>query len=639
MSEKSRFMARETRFEGRYGGSLRNTIYQAYRPFLGRTLSILGVGLVGRIVLLGNTNLIGYWVDSFCRAPQPCRAVPSWMSGFGTHEFVLLLAAATAIGFCCTLFFRTGVSRLSINAVSDIYDETTYRTSRLPMTFFDRNPAGRIITRFSSDYNSVFRIFGGPLAEFISLIFDLTAMTLLIGLASLWLLPIWLLQGVLNYLVYRWHLGRLRVERRELALRRSPGIAHFAETTMGASTIRAFNKEKMFETRFSALNDSYLGQRLRTVTALVRFSLSMGSVTAFMFLVTGLASLWLVNHGHMSIGSVGVAFTYLGLSGTVLQSFFEWLTQFEEAMTGLERMNEYLRLPLEPGQRLPREARFETGHRVESEEEARASWNWDGIGAGATVEVKDLWMRYRADLPPVLQGLSFSLAAGERLAVVGRTGSGKTSLVQAIFRLYPLEKGTIRVGGHEAETGEEGEGVVPLGSYRPLLSYITQDATLFLGTLRENLKSPGGESTGEAPFARKNLGDGDLIQALRKVQFLRPEARDEEYAFWLDYRVEEKGRNLSAGERQLVCVARCLLQDTPVVVLDEATSAVDPRSEEILTRATDEFFAGKTQIIIAHRLSTVRSCDRMLWLQEGKVHRLGPTPEVMPEFQSSELLV
>jgi ABC-type multidrug transport system fused ATPase/permease subunit len=546
--------------------------------------------------------------------------------------------AATAIGFCFTLAFRTGISRLSIDAVSDIYDETTYRTSRLPMAFFDRNPAGRIITRFSSDYNSVFRIFGGPLAEFIGLMFDLTAMTLLISVASLWLLPIWILQGLLNYLVYRLHISRLRVERRELALRRSPGIAHFAETTMGANTIRAFNKEGMFETRFSALNDSYLGQRLRTMTALVRFSLSMGSVTAGMFLVTGLASYWLVNHGLMSIGSVGVAFTYLGLSGTVLQSFFEWLAQFEEALTGLERMNEYLRLPLEPGQRLPQEARFETGHKVESQEESKTSWNWDGIEVGATVEVKDLWMRYRADLPPVLQGLSFSLAAGERLAVVGRTGSGKTSLVQAIFRLYPLEKGSIRVGGHEAEVDDGREGAAPLGSYRSLLSYITQDATLFLGTLRENLKSPGGNAP-VAANGQKDWSDADLIQALRKVQFLRPEAKDEEYAFWLEYQVEEKGRNLSAGERQLVCVARCLLQDTPVVVLDEATSAVDPRSEEILTRATDEFFAGKTQIIIAHRLSTVRSCDRMLWLQEGRVHRLGPTAEVMAEFQRSELLI
>ena len=132
MNEKSRFMARETRFEGKYAGSLLNTIYQAYQPFLGRTFFLLAIGLIGRIVLLGNTNLVGYWVDSFCHAPQPCRALPGLLSGLDTHHFVLLLMAATGIGFCCTLVFRTGISRLSIDAVSDIYDETTFRTSRLP---------------------------------------------------------------------------------------------------------------------------------------------------------------------------------------------------------------------------------------------------------------------------------------------------------------------------------------------------------------------------------------------------------------------------------------------------------------------------------------------------------------------------
>ena len=133
------------------------------------------------------------------------------------------------------------------------------------------------------------------------------------------------------------------------------------------------------------------------------------------------------------------------------------------------------------------------------------------------------------------------------------------------------------------------------------------------------------------------MRDAKLILALRQVQFLRPEATDEEYGYWLEYPVEERGKNLSAGERQLLCMARCLLQNAPVVVLDEATSAVDPRSEEVLTRATEEFFRGKTQIIIAHRLSTVRSCDRVLWLQNGKVFRLGPPGEVLPEFERANL--
>lgn len=640
MPEKTRtqFLANETRFQGRYARSMAETLYQAYRPTFLPTLFFLVLGVLGRFALLGNANLVGYWVDSFCRAPAACRPLPGFLQGLSSGDFLTLLAGATALGFALTLSFRVGISRLSADAVSRIYDETTFRTSRLPMSFFDQNPAGRIMTRFTSDYNNIFRIFGGPLAEFIGLAFDLLVMTVLITIASPWLLPLWLLQGLLNFLVYRFYLNSLRIERREMALKRSPGIAHFAETTTGANTIRAFRREKMFQERFSAFNDSYLAQRLRTTSVFVRFSLSMTAATAVVLLATGLASLWLVQHGQLTVGAVGVAFAYLGLSSNILQSFFEWLGQFEEALTGLERMNEYLRLPLEPGAKLPAAAQFPTGH---PREEAAASGvpatgaHWDGVGEGASVVIEDLWMRYRPDLPPILQGINLAIAPGERLAVVGKTGSGKTSLVQALYRLYPIDRGTIAVAGREALTGDDASGSADLRAYRRLMAFITQEATLFLGTLRENLIGPG-EAVLSDPEANR-VRDAKLIVALRQVQFLRADATDEEYGYWLEYPVEERGKNLSAGERQLVCMARCLLQNAPVVVLDEATSAVDPRSEEVLTRATEEFFQGKTQIIIAHRLSTVRSCDRVLWLQNGKVFRLGPPAEVLPEFERANL--
>ena len=631
-SEAKKFLAQESRFQGGYARSMADTLYQAYRPAFARTIVLLLMGIAGRFALLGNTNLVGYWVDSFCRAPAPCHPLPSWLAGYGSGDFLRILALATGVGFVLTLSFRAGISRLSAEAVSRIYDETTYRASRLPMSFFDQNPAGRVMTRFTSDYNNIFRIFGGPLAEFIGLIFDLFAMTVLITVASPWLLPLWALQGVLNYLVYRFYLGSLRRERREMALRRSPGIAHFAETTSGASTIRAFRREGMFQRRFATLNDDYLEQRLRTTSVFVRFSLAMTATTAIVLLLTGLASIALVDQGLLTVGAVGVAFAYLGLSSNILQSFFEWLGQFEEALTGLERMNEYLRLPLEDGAKLPAAARFPTGHPREEKRTGKAS-DTARVATGAAVAIEGLSMRYRPDLPPILQGIELIVQPGERIAVVGRTGSGKTSLVQALYRLYPTEAGHIRVAGQEAAI--TGGGDADLRTYRRQMAYITQEATLFLGTIRENLIGPGEEALAD-PEANRHR-DQALVQALRRVQFLREGATDEEYAFWLDYPVEERGKNLSAGERQLLCMARCLLQDAPIVILDEATSAVDPRSEEVLNQATETFFRRKTQLIIAHRLSTVRACDRVLWLSQGRVHRLGPPSEVLPEFERSEL--
>lgn len=642
-STKKQFLADETRFQGRYGASLRDTLYQAYRPALARTIFYLVLGLLGRLALLGNANLIGYWVDSLCRAhargaPTGCHPLPALFTGYGSHDFLTLLIFANVIGFVGTLAFRAGISRLSADAVSRIYDETTMRTSRLPMRFFDENPSGRVMTRFTSDYNNIFRIFGGPIAEFLSLVFDLVAMTALLCVASPWLLPFWFLQAALNFGVYRWFLPALRRERRELALKRSPAIAHFAESAVGANTIRAFEREDVFESRFSRLNDAFLGQRSRTTALFARFSFSMGIVTAVTFLVTGLACYQMAKAGQIGIGAVGVAFAYLGLSANVLQAFFDWLGQFEEAMTGMERMNEYLRLSLEPGAKLPAGARFETGQPKETPVKVPAPPPLVlSSRSGVSVEIDDLWLRYRSDLAPVLKGVTVNVRAGERLAVVGKTGSGKTSLVQALFRLYPVEKGSIRVAGFAADVGAGG---TDLQSYRSLLAYITQEPTLFLGTIRENLMAPGAQLKDAANIRGVlHRTDDELIDALTRVQFLREEATRDEYRYWLDYAVEERGRNLSSGERQLLCMARCLLQDAPVVILDEATSAVDPRSEEILTRATDEFFRGKTQILIAHRLSTIRTCDRVLWLQQGVVHKIGPPGEVLPEFERAELNV
>jgi ABC-type multidrug transport system fused ATPase/permease subunit len=162
------------------------TLKEAYRPFMGRILTTFVFGIIGRTLLLANANVIGFWVDSFCQPEHgiQCKPVPGFLQSFGSEDYLKLLGTMAVIGFLCTLSFRVIFSRLSAQAISRLYDEVTLRTSRLPMSFFDATPAGRIITRFSSDYGNVFRLFGGPLAEFCSIIFDLLVMIVLITVAS-----------------------------------------------------------------------------------------------------------------------------------------------------------------------------------------------------------------------------------------------------------------------------------------------------------------------------------------------------------------------------------------------------------------------------------------------------------------------
>lgn len=632
MAKSNRYLDQESNFSGRYSREVFETLYFAYRPVLARIAIYVAAGFVGRFLLLSNANLIGMWVDTYClRLNQAsgliaqCRPVPAFFAGFDDRDFLRLLVLVTLAGFACTALFRIAFSRLSATAVSRLYDEVTLRTSRLPIHFFDTNPVGRIVTRFSSDYGNVFRLFGGPLAEFFAIVFDLICMLVLVTIASPLYLPILILIGIANYIVYRLKRDHLRVERRALSASRSPSIAHFAETTQGASTIRTFGRQPTFMQRFSALNDRYLNQRVRTSAEVLKFSMQMSALTAVLLLVTGLAGLEMAKRGWISIGSIGVAFTFIVFSGTSMQMFFEWFAQFEEAMTGVERLNDYLRRTLEPGSKLPAVREFPTAHPVYgvNEEEALRRERLTATRS-ASVRVENLWFRYGENLPYVLKGLEFNIRPGEKIGIVGRTGSGKTSFVQALFHLYPFERGRILIDGREPRAvGTDGAADdVDLGLYRRSVALISQEPTLFRGTLRENLD------------LTRMRSEQSLLDAISRVgleDWLSSQPRG------LETVIEERGRNLSAGEKQLLCMARCLLQDAPVVVMDEATSSVDPQSEEILVRATREFFNDRTQIIIAHRLSTLVHCDRILWLHKGEVRMFDRPEKTLPEFQSTEL--
>lgn len=607
--------------KGDFAKTVYQTLYWAYRPFFIKVCICIAMGILGRILLLGNTNVIGYWVDSMCTPPSSCHPVPEVFWGFTDEKFVILLAAMTGVGFVLTASFRTLFSRFSAQAISKIHDEVTLRTSRYPLSFFDTTPAGRIITRFSSDYGNIFRFFGGPLAEFISIIVDLSIMIFLITIAH----PIFLIFVAiiifLNFLVYRLNRDHLRKARRELSASRSPSIAHFAETTQGASTIRSFLRQNSFQSRFNRLNRFFIDQKRRTFKSLVLFSFQMNSLSALLLLMTGVASYYLVRSNYVTVGSVGVAFSFIVLSGNTIQMFFEWLAQSEEAMIGLERLDSYLRKPLEVGSYLPSTTQFKTGHFVYTPTfEKYLTGRKLTEKNQASIEIRNLWFRYSPELPWVLKDINFTVRPGERIGVVGRTGSGKSSLIQALFYLYPIERGSISINETKPKMSDSESGP-DLNLYRRSMSLIAQDPVLFQGSLRLNLD----------PW---NLHkDSELIEVLNRVGLSTWTSQSS----LLEMKIEERGKNLSLGERQLLCLARCLLQEAPIVVMDEATSSVDPLSEEIMVKATEELFKDRTQIIIAHRLSTLLKCDRILWLDHGEIKKLGPSQEILRDFEKQDM--
>lgn len=577
--------------------------YKPYSKLLGVTLF---AGFVGRFLLLANTNVIGLWVDSL-------------ISGANTqHNYLNYLIFCVLGGFGLTLIFRILFSNISALAVSQLYDETTLRASRFPMRFFDQTPVGRVVTRFSSDYGNVFRLFGGPLAEFLSILFDLVCMIILIGFASPLFLPWMIFFAFLHFLVYRSHRAHLRESRRTLSSSRSPSVAHFAETVQGSSTIRTLSKEPSFIERFEKLDAFYLKNRLNTVRSVLNFSLQMNVLTAVLFLSAGLFSILMLEKGLMTIGSVGVAFGLITLSGNTVLMFFDWLSQVEEALIGVERMNGYLTKEIEKGSALPPGTHFETHHPV-----LKKPIEPIHLPENAEIQLNHLSFAYAPDLPMILKDLSLDIRRGERLGIIGRTGSGKSTITQALLHLYPFQSGEITVNGLKPYldlSRPANPDEIDLEQFRRYFSYIPQEPILFRGSIRENLDFEHLHS------------EKALLQALHTVglDFLASKEG-------LKIQVEEKAKNFSFGEKQLLCLARALVQKAPILLMDEATSSIDPQSEEILVRATDEFFKGRTQIIIAHRLSTLENCDRILWLGHGRIMGLGRPGEIIPAFEKSDL--
>jgi ABC-type multidrug transport system fused ATPase/permease subunit len=619
MAQKVNFQQQDARFKGDYQHRLFRTLKFAYQPVFGKIVFLFGLGFIGRLVLLLNTNAIGYWVDSFC-ITEGCRPLPRWLTNWQANDYILSILVLCLLGFIFTLVFRMGFSRLSAVAISRIYDEVTFRTSRFPLSFFDTTPAGRIITRFSSDYGNVFRLFGGPLAEFMALVFDLIVMTLLITLASPYFLILVAIIVLCNYWVYQLHRESIRHERRELSLNRAPSIAHFAETAQGASSIRTYLRQTTFLKKFRLLNDLFLNQRLQTFKKLTLFSFQINALTSVLLLITGISSYYLLEYRLVSVGAIGVAFTFITLSGNTVQTFFEWLAQLDEALVGAERLDHYLHLPIEAGERLPPQTEFPTPHWTATVPPPCPPVNRLLLAKGLPIRFENVSFRYREDLPWVLKNINLEIKPSERLGIVGKTGSGKSSLIQTLFYLYPLTQGCISINGltplidaHQPRTDLQ----LNLRDYRKLITLIPQDPILFRGSLRDNLDLTGGEHDESLRMSLARVGLQEWFETL-PTGLLHP--------------IDERGKNLSQGERQLLCMARCLLQNSPVIVMDEATASVDPQSEQIMVQATQNFFSQRTQLIIAHRLSTLEHCDRILWVHQGEIRSLDKPEVVLPQF-------
>ncbi|KAJ0927366.1 putative ABC-type xenobiotic transporter [Helianthus annuus] len=470
----------------------------------------------------------------------------------------------------------------SIYAARKLHNAMLNSILRAPMVFFNTNPLGRIINRFSKDLGDIDR----NVAPFVNLCLSQVAQLLstfvLIGLVStmsLWaILPLLLL----FYAAYLYYQSTAREVKRLDAISRSPVYAQFGEALNGLSTIRAY---KAYD-RMSKINGNSMDNNIRftlvNMGANRWLAIRLEAVGGLMIWLT--ATFAVMQNGKARnqeafASTMGLLLSYALNITTLLTAVLRLASLAENSLNAVERVGTYIELPSEAPAVI---------------EDNRPPPGWPSSGS---IKFENVALRYRPELPPVLHGLSFFIPPSDKVGIVGRTGAGKSSMLNALFRIVELETGRIVIDNCDiAKFG--------LTDLRKVLGIIPQAPVLFSGTVRFNLD----------PFNEHN--DPDLWESLERAHLKDVIRRN---PLGLDAEVSEAGENFSVGQRQLLSLSRALLRRSKILVLDEATAAVDVRTDALIQKTIREEFKSCTMIIIAHRLNTIIDCDRILLLDAGQV--------------------
>ncbi|XP_030828521.1 ATP-binding cassette sub-family C member 8 [Strongylocentrotus purpuratus] len=446
----------------------------------------------------------------------------------------------------------------------------------IPMRFFDTTPTGRILNRFSTDTQYIDLRLLQTIRTIVNLLSQMISSIIVIVTVSFYFLSFMvpIVIGFIYLLVY--YIITSRELQRCESVTRSPIFAHFSETLGGLPTIRAFQDEKRF---FQIALDRIMKNNrvfIYLVTAQRWVAIRLDYLGALSVFCSSLASLLGAFYWGIDPSYVGLAISYSLEISLYMNLVVRSAADLELQMNAVERVQSYTDVPTEDYSGI----------------EPPGSWPDKG-----QIELDDISVRYANDLDPVLKGVTLTIPEKEKLGICGRTGSGKSSLTLALFRIINTFKGRIIIDGIDIAT-------VPLLTLRQRLSIIPQDAFLFTGTIRLNLD----------PTSSKQ--DSDLWNALEIAQ-LKESVQQLEGG--LDYEVTEGGDNFSAGQRQLFCLARAFLRNSTIVVMDEATASIDQETDRIIQDVVSGVFEDRTVLTIAHRVATILESDTILTLSDGNV--------------------
>uniref|UniRef100_A0A3B3HI51 Cystic fibrosis transmembrane conductance regulator n=1 Tax=Oryzias latipes TaxID=8090 RepID=A0A3B3HI51_ORYLA len=473
---------------------------------------------------------------------------------------------------------------------------------KTPVRFFDINPIGRVLNRFSKDIGQLDSLLPLTFVDFVQVFLQILGVVAVAASVIPWILiPVVPLLLVFIFL-RRYFLKTSREVKRLEGTTRSPVFSHLSSSLQGLWTIRAFGAEERFQREFDAHQDLHSGAWFLFLTTSRWFAVRLDGICAIFITITTFGILLLRN--QLEAGSVGLALTY----AVTLMGMFQWgvrqSAEVENMMTSVERVVEYTDLQSE--------APWET--------QKRPPPDWPSKGL---VTFDQVSFTYSEDSQPVLHNLKAVFRPQEKVGIVGRTGAGKSSLVSALFRLAEPQ-GKIYIDG--VVTSEIG-----LHDLRQKMSIIPQDPVLFTGTMRKNLdpfhqhsdealwNALDEVSDGSSPFPPVLLVSLWAESKLSSTLQVQLKSAVEELPQKLETQLAESGSNFSVGQRQLVCLARAILRKNRILIIDEATANVDPRTDELIQKTIREKFRECTVLTIAHRLNTIIDSDRILVLDAGRI--------------------
>ncbi|XP_038617354.1 multidrug resistance-associated protein 7 [Tachyglossus aculeatus] len=521
----------------------------------------------------------------------PMGSSSSTNSSLDVRFYLTVYGSIAGANSLCTLLRALLFAAGTLRAAATLHRRLLRRVLMAPVAFFQATPAGRIVNRFSSDVACVDDSLPFILNILLANAFGLLGLVTVLAAGLPWLLLLLPALGVLYLSVQRRYRASARELRRLCSLTLSPLYTHLAESLAGLGVLRATRAIPRFTDDFERLlEDSQRCQFAAKATLQwldIRLQL-MGAAV-----VSAIAGIALAQHSQRlaNPGLVGLALSYaLSLTG-LLSGLVSTMTQTETMMVSVERVEEYAStLPSEPQGHASSPPSLPIRHPLHAHQ-GFPDWLTRG-----RVEFQDVSLRYRAGLPPALAGVSFTVFPGEKLGIVGRTGSGKSSLLLVLFRLLEPSAGRVLLDGTDTAR-------LDLRQLRTSLAIIPQEPFLFSGTVRDNLDPRGRH---EDATLCEALGQCHLLQVIASLG-------------GLDAELGEGGRLLSLGQRQLLCLARALLTDAKILCIDEATASVDQQTDRLIQQTIRQRFADKTVLTIAHRLNTILDSDRVLVLQAGKV--------------------